>query len=422
MLGATTYHGHGTPERRQLYDDLAGPEGLTAQASTYARRDVVMAIAQHLPQGASVRDIGRWTDSYLASGRAVVLADPLVDRVKGNAIRVRNSDRTASETGSAPGQTRLFRVDRDELRYSTPELLGTEQRLIDSALARRHAGVGLVPDQQLQEALAKRPSLTEEQRAMVAALTTSGAGVDVVTAAAGSGKTYALDAAREAWESSGHRVVGAGLAQRYGEELEAQAGIRSWTVDRMLLDLAHPVHGGFAPNTVLVIDEANTLGTRKLAALLDYAERDGAKVVLVGDPHQLAEIDAGGAYRGLAARLGAQELTLNLRQRQVWEQEALAELRTGDPDKAMASYVEHGAVVTAETAGRGAPTGGGRLPRRSRPPRRIGTTPDGGHVRPRRAEVEDLNRRARARLIEARRAHRTRGDLRRAAPSRSATG
>jgi conjugative relaxase-like TrwC/TraI family protein len=395
VLGTTTYHGLGAPERRQLYDELAGPEGLTGRSSTYARRDVVMGIAQHLPHGASVKEIERWADSFLASGRAVVLADPLVDCVRGNAIRVRRSDRAASDTGSPPGQTRLFRVDRDELRYSTPELLGTEQRIIDSALARRHDGVGVVPVGQLNEAFAKRPSLTEEQRAMVAALTTSGAGVDVVAAAAGSGKTYALDAAREAWEASGHRVVGAGLAQRYGEELEAQAGIRSFTVDRMLLDLDHPVHGGFGPNTVLVVDEANTLGTRKLAALLDHAERDAAKVVLVGDPHQLAEIDAGGAYRGLAARLDAAELTLNRRQRAVWEQGALAELRSGDPEVAMASYVEHGAVVTAETAGaiRQRIVDDYLAAREA--------TGSAAMFAPRRADVEDLNRRARGRLIEA---------------------
>jgi len=399
VLEAATYQDLTTADRRMLYDDLARPEGLTARSSTYARRDVVMAIAQHVSQGASARDIGRWTDSYLASRRAVVLADPLVDRVKGNAVRLQRSE-AATDASAVPGQTRLFRVDRDELRYSTPELLGTEQRLIDSALTRREDGVAQVPPEQLDAALAKRPSLTEEQRAMVARLTTSGAGVDVVAAAAGSGKTYALDAAREAWEASGHRVVGAGLAQRYGEELEAQAGIRSWTVDRMLLDLADPLDGGFAPNTVLVVDEANTLGTRKLAALLDHAERDGAKVVLVGDPRQLQEIDAGGAYRGLAARLESQELTLNLRQRSAWEQEALAELRSGDPDKAMASYVEHGAVVTAETAGaarqrvvddylaaRDGKNGSGRQ----------GTA---AMFAPRRADVEDLNRRARARLIE----------------------
>ena len=43
---------------------------------------------------------------------------------------------------------------------------------------------------------------------MVATLTTSGHGVDVVIAAAGTGKTFSLDAARDAWQHSGHRVIG----------------------------------------------------------------------------------------------------------------------------------------------------------------------------------------------------------------------
>ncbi len=40
-----------------------------------------------------------------------------------------------------------------------------------------------------------RPTLGDDQRAMIVALTTGGRGVDVVVAPAGSGKTYALAAA-----------------------------------------------------------------------------------------------------------------------------------------------------------------------------------------------------------------------------------
>ena len=44
---------------------------------------------------------------------------------------------------------------------------------------------------------------------------------------------------------------------------------------------------------------------------------------LVGDPCQLPEIDAGGAFRGLRARLGASDLTENRRQTAPWERSAL---------------------------------------------------------------------------------------------------
>ena len=56
--------------------------------------------------------------------------------------------------------------------------------------------------------LEARPSLSAEQRRMVSALTGSGDGAQVVVGRAGAGKTFALDAARAAWEASGHRVIG----------------------------------------------------------------------------------------------------------------------------------------------------------------------------------------------------------------------
>ena len=57
--------------------------------------------------------------------------------------------------------------------------------------------------------------------------------------------------------------------------------------------------------TVLVVDEAAMVATRKLAPLLSHAERAGAKVVLVGDDRQFASIAAGGGFRALRLRLGA---------------------------------------------------------------------------------------------------------------------
>ena len=48
--------------------------------------------------------------------------------------------------------------------------------------------------------------------------------------------------------------------------------------------------------------------------LLDHAERPATKVVLVGDPRQLPEIHAGGAFAGLVHRLEATMLNDNRRQ------------------------------------------------------------------------------------------------------------
>ncbi len=61
------------------------------------------------------------------------------------------------------------------------------------------------------------------------------------------------------------------------------------------------------------------------------------------------EIDAGGAFRGLRSRLGASLLHENRRQTNTWERDALAELRAGDADQALDSYVAHDRVHQAST-------------------------------------------------------------------------
>ena len=91
------------------------------------------------------------------------------------------------------------------------------------------------------------------------------------------------------------------------------------------------------------------VGTRKLARLLAHAEAARAKVVLVGDPCQLPEIDAGGAFRSLQHRLGASRLIENRRQTQAWERDALAELRAGDTDSAIDAYLQHERIHQAPT-------------------------------------------------------------------------
>ena len=59
---------------------------------------------------------------------------------------------------------------------------------------------------------------------MVRGLTDSGDGVQVVLGRAGSGKTYALEPAREAWQAEGHQVIGAALSARAAQELQAGLG------------------------------------------------------------------------------------------------------------------------------------------------------------------------------------------------------
>jgi hypothetical protein len=91
------------------------------------------------------------------------------------------------------------------------------------------------------------------------------------------------------------------------------------------------------------------VGSRQLAEVSDLVEAASGKLILIGDHHQLAEIDAGELYRALTVRLPAVELTENVRQEQDWERTALQELRDGSIDRAVEMYHRRGKINIAAT-------------------------------------------------------------------------
>ena len=184
---------------------------------------------------------------------------------------------------------------------------------------------------------------------MVKRICTSGDRIDTVVGAPGSGKTVALDAARAAWEASGHRVIGCALAARAARGLQAGSGIPSRTLDRLLLDL-EAGNDRVDPQTILTVDEAAMVGTRQLARLVDACTEAGAKLVLVGDPKQLPAIEAGGLFEALAKRLGAVQLTGNRRQLDPEERAAVADLREGAVRRAIDRLNRIGGVALFRNA------------------------------------------------------------------------
>jgi hypothetical protein len=98
---------------------------------------------------------------------------------------------------------------------------------------------------------------------------------------------------------------------------------------------------------VLIVDEAGMVGTRTLARLTGAAQASRVKLVLVGDDKQLPEIDAGGAFRGLAAQLGAIELHDNRRQHDPEDRRALDAHRAGRPEELVESLRRRGRIAVS---------------------------------------------------------------------------
>jgi conjugative relaxase-like TrwC/TraI family protein len=136
--------------------ELLGPRGLTAEASTFERRDVVRAVAETGRDGATAKEIDAWADRVLAERGVVVLG--------------------ADGPGGGPWHT-------------TRELLEIEARLLAAADARRAGGLAVVERGILEAALVEHPLLSHEQRELVRRLVTSGHGIDIVVGKTGCGKT-----------------------------------------------------------------------------------------------------------------------------------------------------------------------------------------------------------------------------------------
>lgn len=393
--------------------DLGGPNGLTERTSTFRRRDVVRAWCDRLPRGATLETLERLTEATLDSeaGVAVLLTQPAptspvssdVDRALARltaaagvpadesqplrsivsrilthtetrpdelanellaesleAVRdpvgvliwrarrwahqmeVR-SDLTGAGALSGPGLPQ--RQGNTETVYSTHDLLATERRAMEQA-STAVAKVSCEPTH-VDRVITAHQFLAQEQAQMVRQITAGTEGVQVVVGRAGSGKTTALAAAVPLWRAAGCTVMGAALAARTAQQLGEETGMPAASVDGLLAELDN---NPLRHTDVIVIDEAAMVGTRKLARLIDHTSAVGARLVLVGDHHQLPEIDAGGLFRALTCHPHTVELVTNRRQHDPAERAAVNAIRDGNDAVALAHFTKPQRHTVHETA------------------------------------------------------------------------
>ena len=236
----------------------------------------------------------------------------------------------------------LGRDDKNQERFTTRGMLQLEAEMMANAWAlhdkKGHSlhGVSI-------NSISAEHGLSKEQHQVLEYLVSRGDLKNVV-GYAGTGKSRLLGAAREAWEASGHRVLGATLSGIAAENLEASSGIESrtfasrsyyWMQGRELL----------TSKDILVVDEAGMLGTRQLAEVVEEVKKQGAKVALVGDPQeQLQAIEAGAAFRGIIENTSKAQLTEIWRQKVGWQKEATVQFSTRQTATALAKYAAHDCV------------------------------------------------------------------------------
>lgn len=279
---------------------------LTAHASHFDRRDVIQAVADSLSAGAPGPKVVELADAYLARPEVIRIAE------------------------AAKGA-----------RFTTRAIWELEQGALSSveAMAAR-SDRAVVQELTVARVLAHRPSIKPDQEAMVRRLLTGGEGIVVVIGEAGSGKTYATVAAARGWAEGGSELRVAAPTWRAANVLRSE-GLDATSVARLLAELDRASAAGqqaLARGSVLVVDEAGMVDSRALARLIDHAQEAEAKLVLIGDPAQLGEIEAGGLFAAIASRTEAIVLDEVIRHRGELEREGAKLIRQGEGREALAIY------------------------------------------------------------------------------------
>jgi hypothetical protein len=298
--------------------------------------------------------------------------------------------RRAGSAGAVPHPQKFRRLDGtsvfdrpSEAAFTTTAVLDAEARLL-AAMADLTGPA--VPAAVLEPLDRPMPGqrLSPDQHAAIVGIATSARRLDVLIGPAGTGKTKTLAVLTRAWAHTHgpDSVLGLAASAAAAAQLSLSLRIPCENTAKWLHDhnhprtpapgaapsvLAEPVAGMLAglasaqvngpgsmrAGMLVIVDEASLASTAHLHALIGHVTAAGAKLLLVGDHHQLDAVDAGGGFALLAETAiesgTGHSLDALWRFTNRWEADATRALRTGDP-AVIATYADRGRVLDGDTA------------------------------------------------------------------------
>lgn len=286
---------------------------LSSSRSAWHRMDIVRAVTDRVAARPDF-DADRW----------VAFIDRCVERVMDRCVDL---DPPGPDIAVRVSDGRSLSIEPVAAHITSGLVLAQEEWILSWAL-----------DAQLDE---PRPSSTVVagrldvvQRDAAAAV----AGWDqlaVVVGPAGAGKTSMLAAAVTDLHRNRRPVMGLAPTAKAARVLNRDTGVAADTVAKLLHDWDRPTgptpEWRLPPGTTLIVDEAGMLSTPNLHHLVQLAEQQQWRLVLVGDPHQLQGVGRGGMFAELVTASRHVELERIHRFTTHWEAAASLMLRHGQP-------------------------------------------------------------------------------------------
>ncbi len=303
-------------------------EELAQRQSTWRPAELVRELAAQVPTHVTVQPdqlcgfLQELAD-HIAATRCVDLSPPVPE---GAVLRC--DGRPISEAA----------VDRS---LTIRSILDEEEQILEWAQRqRRFGGMVDVPPIDLNV-----QGLTPGQVAACAAVTGM-APLQLIVGPAGSGKTTALTPAIHYLQHRRLRVFGVAPTATAADVLATETSMTADTLDKLLYE--HTRHDrtpraeyDLPRLSTIIVDEAGTVPTPKLAALVRLADEKQWRVVMVGDPRQFSAVGRGGMFAHLIDTHGAIELDHIHRFTHRWEADTSLRLRSGDLT-VIGDYQRHG--------------------------------------------------------------------------------
>jgi Ti-type conjugative transfer relaxase TraA len=319
---------HIGPVRMRRAESAAGERAETLrQANQAAARDPDQVLATLTRNNAtfSERDLDRHLAKHISpdAERAVTKA-----AVLGHQETLALYDRESGEAAE---------------RYTTQTVRAQERAALADAAsvagARHQRGL---PQAASGVAVASRPMRPDQRLAFNHAV--AAGGLKLIEGRAGTGKSYVLQAIRDAHEQAGRRVIGLAPTNAVAQDLKADGFTEAGTAHAELFRLKNG-RTRWDRRTVVIVDEAAMMDSRVTGEVLGEARRSGAKMILAGDDRQLASIERGGLFTEMRQRHGAAEITEITRQRSDWQRTAARDLAEGRFGDAVAAFDQAGAIT-----------------------------------------------------------------------------
>lgn len=293
---------------------------LTERSSIIGQTSLSVSATQHAIGKVTTTDIAAAVDRAVKKGN-LLRSDPVYaspndkdQSPKTKAEWVTTLTESGKTLSHAKKQVELAiaagRLVKLEPRYSTQRALDREGRILARELAGRSALPPILSADTSQAAIEKTTLRKDQARAVSLALTSENKLIGW-QGLAGVGKSYALKDFEKIALSEGYKVV---VIAPYGSQVKSlrQDGLDAKTCAAFLKSTRR---APLDDKTILCLDEAGVVPTRIMDQLTALVEKEGGRMLMIGDIGQTKAIEEGSPFK-LLQRAGMKFDVLDEIQRQ----------------------------------------------------------------------------------------------------------